>query len=1044
MSTSNVPSAATPEARKVVTVLFSDVVESTRLGGELDPETVRELMSRYFAIVRPILERHGGVVEKFIGDAVMAVFGVPQAHEDDALRAVRAAAELRDGLGRLNEELAQTWGVTVKTRIGVNTGEVIAGDPTQGHSFVAGDAVNVAARLEQAATPGEILVGETTYRLVQAAVVADDPGPLTVKGKPEPIRAMRLVDVIPEASGWSRRLDSPLVGRERELVALDSAFARAVESGAAGVATVMGPAGAGKSRLTHEFASRLGGNAVVISGRCLPYGEGITFWPIATVLRDAAEIGERDSRDSAARKIAALLEGNADATQVAGRLAPLLGLGSTAPGLQETFWAVRKLFEHLAARRPLVVAFDDLQWGEATFLDLIEYLVERLRTAPVLLLCLARPELLETRPAWTARPGGLLVQLQPLTDDEIDALIRNLVGGAELADAARARIAEVAEGNPLFVEEVLRMLVDEGLLRQNGKWEATGDLSRLAIPPTIHALVTARLDRLEPEEKAVIERASVVGRVFWWDALSELSPTELRPKIIRHLQSLTRKELIEPDYAETDRDSAFRFAHIVVRDAAYQGIPKTERAELHERLADFIEGESGELAGDYYELLGYHLEQSARLRLELGRGGEETQALSGRAAAFLANAGRRAFAWGDMPSAVKLLGRAAALLPKHGRDRAELLTQLAFALFETGDLASLQEVVEETTATAAASGDSSLAAYATILGLWISLSWETEGWADVAEAEATKALDAFRRARDDRGLAKAWALLGLVHLERAQFAAAEEAYEKAARHAHAVGDRRDELESLSWIPLAVWAGPVHTEAGLARCAEVRERAEGDAKVTASTLIAEAAFAGGLGRFGEARALVTRAKALLEEVALTQWVAGPVAQLAGWIELLAGNSAGAETELRHGYDTLRAIGEVSWLSSLAAILAEAVSSQGRDDEADELTRVSEESAGAADIYSHAQLRAVRAKVRARAGESESADRLSSEAVALADTTDFLHLRWHTRVSRAETLAALGRADDSRTILEEAIAIADLKGSPVAANRARALLGGTAPG
>jgi class 3 adenylate cyclase len=1034
-----VSAASDSEARKVVTIVFSDVAGSTAVGHDLDPESVRELMSRYFGEVRPILERHGGVVEKFIGDAVMAVFGVPRVHEDDALRAVRAAVEMRDALRALNDELAATWGSRLETRIGVNTGEVIAGDPGAGHAFVAGDAVNVAARLEQSAEPGEILIGETTHRLVEAAVVAEEAPPLVVKGKPEPLRALRLLDVIPEAPGWARRLDSPLVGRESELLVLRQAFDRAVAARHAEVAIVMGPAGAGKSRLSSEVIGRLGAAATSISGRCLPYGEGITFWPIATAVRDAAGIGGRDTPAEAAQKLAALLAGEPEAPLVAERLDPVLG-GAATPALQETFWAIRKLFEHLARERPLVVVFDDIQWGEATFLDLVEYLAERIKDAPVLIVCLTRPELLETR-VWPApRVGSTLVTLQPLNDAETSGLIRNLVGGSELAGAATARIAEAAEGNPLFVEEIVRMLVDANLLRrEDGGWTAAGDLSELAIPPTIQALVTARLDRLEPAEQGVISRASVVGRVFWWDAVAELSPLQLRPEIIRHLQALSRKELIEPDYGETDQESAFRFTHIVIRDAAYQGIPKADRADLHERLADWLESEARAVAGDFDELVGYHVEQAARLRLELGPPNERTDALARRAAAVLARAGRRAFAWGDMPAAVKLLGRAASLLPAEERDRAELLTQLAFALFETGDLARLQDVVDETTATAAASGDPSLAAYAAILDLWTRLSWETEGWADIAEAEATKAIAAFEAAADDRGLAKAWALLGLVHVERAESAAAEQAYETAARHARAAGDRRDELESLAWVPLAVWAGPTPSDDGIRRCRELRDRAEGDAKVRASTLAAEAAFVAGLGRFDEARALAASAKALLEEVELAQWVGGPVAQLAGWIELLAGCPEAAERELRQGYELLQSIGELSWLSTLAAILAEAVASQGRDEEALRLTLASEESAGAADAYSHALLRSVRAKLLARAGGVEEAERVAREAVALADGTDFLHLRWHARIGAAKVLMAGGDGDAKR-LLEEAAEIADRKGCVVAAEQARALLAG----
>jgi class 3 adenylate cyclase/tetratricopeptide (TPR) repeat protein len=1026
------------EARKTVTVLFADVVGSTVLGHDLDPESLRHVMSRYFEAMQLVLERHGGTVDKFIGDAVLAVFGVPRVHEDDALRAVRAAADMNGSLAVLNEELERSWGVALSMRIGVNTGEVLVGDRSRGQEVMIGDAVNVAARLEQTAEAGQILIGDATYRLVRDAVSATEVGPLSLKGKPEPVPAWRLIEVSSKASGFDRRFGSQLVGRDRELAELQDRVARMTSAGSCEVVTLLGAAGVGKSRLGQELASWLDGRATVVRGRCLPYGEGISFWPVATALRDAARISERERPDEARRRISELLQANSEAALIADRLAPLLGVDQTRLGIPETFWAVRKLFEHLAAQQPLVVVFDDIHWGEATFLDLLEYLADWIRTQPVLFLCLARPELLEIRPGWmTGKPNAAQIALRPLTEPETDGLITNLLGGAQLARDARTRIAEVTEGNPLFVEQTLRMLGDDGLLRQvAGGWTVVGDLSDIQIPPTILGLLAARLDRLDAEERAVIERASVIGRVFWWGAVSELSAPEVKPSVVLRVQSLTRKGLIEPDYSsEIGPESASRFAHILIRDAAYHGIPKADRAELHERLADWLEVHASDLTGEYEEILGYHLERAIRLRLELGPASERAEALGRRAAAVLGSAGRRSYDRGDMPAAVNLLSRAAFLLPEQARERAELLPQLAFALFETGEFEQLQDVVDETTETAIACGAPDLEAYAVILGLWIRLSWNPEGWADEAQRQAAAAISAFEAAKDERGLAKAWALLGLVEIERAQFGAAEEAWEKAASHAQRAGDRRDELESLSWVPLAVWAGPTHMDDGLRRCERVLERAEGDKKVIASVLIAQALFEAGMGRFQESRGLVGRAKTLLQEVALIPWLAGPLAQFAGWVELLAGNPVDAERELRWGYDTLRDIGELSWLSTLAAILAEALYRQGRDDEADQLARASEESAGAEDAYSHALLRSVRAKVLARRGDTDQSERLAEESVALADTTDFSHLRWHARMSQTEVLRLAGQGRDTTPILNEAIRIAEQKGSLVEAQQAR---------
>jgi tetratricopeptide (TPR) repeat protein len=754
-------------------------------------------------------------------------------------------------------------------------------------------------------------------------------------------------------------------------------------------------------------------------------------------LMDAAGIAERDRPEESRRKISELLGSEPDAALVADRLVPLLGVDPGRAAIQETFWAVRKLFEHLGAQRPLVAVFDDIQWGEPTFLDLLEYLADWLRGAPVLLLCLARPELLDVRPEWvTPKPNTTLVTLPPLTPQETDGLIQGLLEGDELEPEARARIAELAEGNPLFVEQTLRMLVDDEVLeRRDGRWTATRDLSRITIPPTISALLTARLARLDPDERAVIERASIVGRVFWWAAVAEISGGDVRPHVISHLQSLTRKELIRPDYTE-GREASFRFGHILIRDAAYHGIPKAERAELHERLADWLEVEARDMAGEFEEILGYHVEQARRLLLEVAPLGERAEALGRRAAAILGGAGARAFHRGDMPAAVNLLSRAAAVTPARTRERAELLAQLAFALLETGDLERLEDVVDEMTRTAVASSAAELEPYAAIMGLWLVLSWNPEGWVAAADEKATQAIAAFEAAGDERGLAKAWALVGLVHIERAQFRAAEDAWTRAAEHARRCGDRRDELESLSWVPLTVWAGPAPVDEGLERCAAVLARAEGDKKLMASALVAQAVFEADAGRFDVARTHIARAKALLEEVALILWLAGPVAQFAGWVELLAGDPVRAEIELRAGYERLEQIGELSWLSTLAGLLAEAVHRQGRDDEAERLTAASEESAGAEDAYSHAMLHSVRAEIRAARGDAAAAGRHGRRAVALADTTDFLHLRVHARLADAEALAAAGA--DPRGRIEEAIALAEAKGSVPEARRARDLL------
>lgn len=1024
--------------RKTVSVLFCDVTGSTTLAEALDAETVRHLMLRYFDAMARVIERHGGVVEKYIGDAVMAVFGIPQIHEDDALRAVRAAAEMRTELARLNEELDRTWAVTLAMRVGVNTGEVVAGEPGLDQRLVTGDAVNVAARLEQAAAAGEILLGDRTHRLVSAAVTAEPVQALSLKGKSAPVPAWRLLEVDPGAPGWMRRLDSRLVDREDELHVLVEHFDRTVSASSCQIVTAIGSAGVGKSRLSGELVARLAGRAGVARGRCLPYGEGITFWPVVGALRDIAGIGEGDTPAEAADKLGGVVLGSPDGALVAERLAPLVGPGGEV-AIQETFWAVRKLFEHVAAETPLVVVLDDIQWGEPTFLDLVEYLADWITTAPVFILALARPELLEVRPGWTAgKQNAAVVTVEPLSGRDIDELIRGLVGGAELSGEARARISELAEGNPLFVEESLRMLIDDGLLvpAEEG-WVARADLSDVAIPSTIQAILTARLERLDAEERAVLERASVIGRVFWWGAVSELATDDLRPRVAGHLQSLMRKELIRPDFERLGRDDAFRFTHILVRDVAYQEIPKSMRVDLHSHLAHWIEARTQDRAGEYEEIIGYHLEQASRSLLELGPATDRTRELARDAAIRLASAGDRAFTRGDMPAAVNLLSRAASLLEPGAGERAALLPELAFALLETGDFERLVEVAGETGAAAEASGDLRLQGHASILAMWLRLFTEPVGWAEQAHRQAVSAAAAFEEIGDERGLGKAAALLALVHTLRCRYAEAETTWETAADHARRAGDRRDEMESRAWVPLTIWAGPTHVDAGLERCRSLFDRAEGDRKVMSSALMVQGAFVAGLGRFDEGRELLTHARALAQEVTLPVWEAGPLAQLSGWVEMLANDPAAAEQTLRTGFETLTQIGEIAWLSTTAALLAETVYAQDRLDEAEELTRASEEWAGAEDAYSQTGWRSVRAKILARGGTAEDAERLAAECVELAEGTDFLHLRWRALMSQAEVFQLTGRGPEAAEVLERAVAVAEQKGNAVAADQARAL-------
>jgi class 3 adenylate cyclase len=723
--------------RKTVTVLFADVADSTALGEKLDPESFRRVMARYFDVARRCLERRGGTVEKFIGDAVMAVFGIPTMHEDDALRALRAAVELRDALASINVELEHDYGISLLLRTGVNTGEVVAGTEER---LVTGDAVNVAARLEQAAESGEILIGEQTRLLARGAIEVESVERLALKGKANPLPAHRLLQVVEGASAFERRLDAPLVGRDDELAKLRAAFEAAVSERRCRLVTVLGPPGIGKSRLARELQAALAAEATVLFGRCLPYGEGITYWPLVEIFREA---GAEDE------------------------LAAALTVG--AP--EEISWSVRKAFEQRSQERPLALVIDDIHWAEATLLDLIEHLADWTRDAPLLLLCLARPELLDERPGWGGRP----IMLEPLSESESDRLIEELLGGSRLEQDSHARIRAAAEGNPLFVEQLLAMLVEGG------------DSER--VPPTIHALLDARIDALPADERDLVERASVVGLEFEWEALAVLASDSRRPPGAP-LAALVRKELIQPHGV---LDDTFRFRHILIRDAAYERVPKMLRSELHERIADWL-GSRGE---EFDEIVGYHLEQAYRCVIELGPATDRARALAKRPAERLGASGWRANARGDARAAANLLDRATSLLPADDPQRLNLLPSLGRALRDAAQMGRAESVLSEAVARGQAAGERVVVADAAVALFDLRFQRTTVGREEVVRG-IDSAILVFNESGDEAGLARALSLGGKLRFWAGEAAAAVDDLGRAAGHARNAGDRAQEAESLEY------------------------------------------------------------------------------------------------------------------------------------------------------------------------------------------------------------------------------------------------------
>jgi class 3 adenylate cyclase/tetratricopeptide (TPR) repeat protein len=1027
--------APAADVRKVVTIVFADVTGSTALGERLDPEALRSVMGRYFDEMAAVIESHGGTVEKFIGDAVMAVFGIPRLHEDDAVRAVRAAVGMREALVSLNIDLEREHGEGLAARIGVNTGEVVAGDPSAGQRLVTGDAVNIAARLEQAAAPGEILLGEPTFRLVKDAVEVEPVDALALKGKEERVPAFRLIDVSAGAAGHERHLDSPMVGRAKELSLLEHALERAVTDRTSQLFTLMGPAGVGKSRLVHEFLNGSAAGATVLRGRCLSYGEGITLFPIAEVIHRAAAILDSDLPAVARSKLDSMLAGAPDAERVAGLVAGLFGWAE--PGATEdAFWAVRKLLEHLARERPVVVVFDDIHWGEPTFLDLIEHLADWTREASLLLLCIARPELLEVRPGWGGgKMNATSILLEPLPVDEASTLVDNLLGRADIPQAARQRILEAAEGNPLFVEEMLAMLIDDGLLRlEHGAWRAVEDLADVTVPPTIHLLLAARLDRLDAEERGVIERGAVEGKVFHSGAVATLSPQTARPQVRSRLLALARKELIRPDRAEFAGEDAFRFRHLLIRDAAYQAMPKEQRAELHERYAGWLAEAARDRMAEYEEILAHHLEQAYRYRVELGAVDERAREVARRAVGHLLASAARADERGDLTAARSLLERSVDLAGD--ADRVAALVALAELLPEVGEYTEAHRVAGSAVEAAREVGDRASALRAELVQNFTKLSVDP-GWSMAqARAVAQRVLEEAEQL-GDQGLQDR-AILALAQ-ELFFLGKTSEAIETLDRlSGRAPGmSRRVRTDIAAQLVVNAYFGAVPMEDAfdiLDRAAEIRgESLAGrahDARV-------RGAMFGMSGRFDEAHDAFDEAEALYDELGSPS-IKVTTNQVVGETLRLEGRLDDAERVFRAMNEAYDAMEEKGFNSTVCAVLAHILCDQDRFEEAEPWAFRSRDMSADDDFASQSEWRTAQARVLADRGRFDEALALVDEALAIAEDTDYLDWQAQGHEVRGIVLEAAGRGDDARAAYDQALGLFERKGNVVAAARIRARL------
>ncbi len=973
--------------RRLATILVADVVVSSP-DDELDPETLHRILTRYYETVVGVVSGHGGMVERMAGDAVMAAFGVSVADESHALRAVRAAADLRTAVERVNAGADD--GTTLALRIGIATGEVLVEEGSGAPGGATGQAIGVAAALEQAGGAGEIVIGPLTQRLVRAAAATEPLGELALPHRPTPIAAFRVLDVSSENPTFGSLLDTPLVGRKRELRALRALLRETRSSGSTQAVCLLGPPGVGKSRIVREVVRGARGFDVHVA-RCASHGRGITYAPLGQLVGDDAEEIRAAVDDARAAEVLIWLDG--------------------PPA--EVAWAFRSWCEARARRRPLLLAVDDLHWAEPTFLALLEHLVER-GEGPIATIGLARDDLLDEHAGFLAAlPNATRLVLDRLAPAETEVLVDELLGGAPLAPGVRARVFDVAEGNPLFVEQLVA-LATEG--------DALGAEPQL--PATIQALLAARLDRLGPGERAVVERAAVIGRDFSAERVTALVDPVAVPTVERHLSSLTRRGFVEPRAR-----GGLRFRHVLLQEAAYRAAPKRLRSELHERLADRLIAEGD--ADD--ELVGYHLERAYRLRRELGPADRAASKLAEDAGQRLGNAGVRAWQRHDAPAALSLLERATELLPAGDPRRLELLCELGSVLKWRMDDRRAETVLEDVAAGAGEARSDRLR-----LRAELELGWPrfVQGRLSAEEllALAVRAVPVFEAADDGRALGQAWLVAAAVHGSiRLQWEPCEAAARCSLEHYRRAG--YSTTACFSMLAAAAKNGPRPIDEAVAQCEELVASPTSDRSSVAHLRVYLADLEAMRGNTALAREHLQAAREYVtgqEGGVSPDW-----ARVSASVELAAGDTDTAARIVDEACAQLEEHGERAWVSTLTSLRAEARYRQGALADVLDASEKAMRLAPPDDVVAQVSWRQVRAKACARTGEPSEGERLAQEAVELLDASDDLRVRATALLDLAEVLHLGGKEALGHAAAQEALELLGRKGITAGLDRAKRL-------